>query len=622
MKKIYNSNWLFKLKSAAVLFSMLFAGSAMAQLSGSYTIDAGGGGDFTSFNELADTLLSDGVSGAVTVDVVANSGPYNEDFVLDQEITGASSSNTITINGNGETITDNGTVIELEETDFISFYDLVVEYTGTNASTRIFYAHDGTTDIVIDGCEFIARNSNAYAGYPSYYQGCYIWFGNHNFSYQTPSDENNNITINDCKLWKGSTNLNGRGLNHGIVLANTTAATDDMDNVITNNEISDIGQYGMYLRYASGTVVENNWIHNENNNSSTYCYGIYLYNYFYSADEESTVEHNQIYDLMLNRSYIYGSCYGIYLYSGYGSSSFEVNNNSLKLESRYYVIGVYVVGYSGSGTINIRYNSIHMDGDVGYQYARHYGIGVLSHSGGGNVENNIIEDATRNWTAGNGGAYLIYNQNSSMTYDHNNLYNDKMQGSAINSTKWFAYDNSNLADLAAWQNASGGANSISVDPVFTDMSIPDMTPQSIAMANKGTPVAVTVDQTYSARSATTPDLGAYEYFVDVEVVSIDMTGGTECAPYIEDVVVTIQNNGPNDLNGVPMEYSINGGNAVVETTPSIASGATLQYTFAAPARLFGSTTHDITVQVSGDDDVPTNSSDMYSITTTASPNWW
>ena len=80
MKKNYNSNWLFNLKMTALFASMLFAGSAMAQLSGSYTIDAGGSGDFLNFTELSDTLNSDGVSGAVTVDVLANSGPYNEKF--------------------------------------------------------------------------------------------------------------------------------------------------------------------------------------------------------------------------------------------------------------------------------------------------------------------------------------------------------------------------------------------------------------------------------------------------------------------------------------------------------------------------------------------------------------
>ena len=222
MKKIYNSNWLFKFKSAAVLCSMLFAGTAMAQLSGSYTIDAGGGGDFTSFTELEDTLISNGVSGAVTIDVVASSGPYNEQFEP-ESITGASSTNTITLNGNNETLIYNGTVVTLEGTGYLTFNDLVIESTSTNAAGRVVVrGFGGNTDITFDGCEIIASSSNAYGGYPAYYQGAYIWFSNANFYYNDPSDETENITINDCKFWKGSTNLNGRGRNFGIYIANNS----------------------------------------------------------------------------------------------------------------------------------------------------------------------------------------------------------------------------------------------------------------------------------------------------------------------------------------------------------------------------------------------------------------
>ena len=618
MKKIYNSNWLFKLKSTAVLCSMLFAGTAMAQLSGSYTIDAGGGGDFTSFTELSDTLMSNGVSGAVTVDVVASSGPYNEEFYLDA-ISGSSSTNTITINGNDEKITYNGLVVELEGTNFITFNDLVMESTSTNAAGRIFHGYDGISDLTLDGCELIASNSNAYGGYPAYYQGAYIWLSDANWYYNDASDETENVTINNCKLWKGSTNLNGRGLNFGIYIANNSLTSDQNIN-ITNNDIQDIGQFGMYMKKSSGGVFENNTIHNENNNSSTYCYGLYVYNYFFNGSVEVRVEHNNIYDLITNRAYAYATTYGMYIYTYYSNSDMEINNNTINLYGPYYVGGIYHYGYQGSGDVNMRYNSIHIDGNATYAYARHYGIYTYYQGGSGFVENNVIVDATQNWAAGNGGAWCIYEYQTNTTFDYNNLYNEDMQGSAVNTSRHYGYDGTNQTSFSDWVNGKGGANSVNFDANFTDVANNDLTPQSIAMANKGKVVSTTVDQSYAARSATTPDLGAIEYFVDVEVVSVDMVGGTECAPYTEGVVATIKNNGPNDLSGIPLQYTINGGAAYQEIVGgSLAAGASMSFTFTAPANLYGSTTHAIVVSVVGDDDVPANSDASHSITTTASP---
>jgi len=60
MTKIYNRNWLFKkIKSIAVLGALLVAGSASAQLSGTYTINSGAstsGTNYASFTALASAL--------------------------------------------------------------------------------------------------------------------------------------------------------------------------------------------------------------------------------------------------------------------------------------------------------------------------------------------------------------------------------------------------------------------------------------------------------------------------------------------------------------------------------------------------------------------------------------
>ena len=57
--------------------------------------------------DFADTINKYGVSGPVTVDVVANSGPYYQ-WVEFKDIVGASSTNTITLNGNDNTVSHAG----------------------------------------------------------------------------------------------------------------------------------------------------------------------------------------------------------------------------------------------------------------------------------------------------------------------------------------------------------------------------------------------------------------------------------------------------------------------------------------------------------------------------------
>ena len=203
MKKIYNRNWLFKnFKSIAVLGALLVAGSASAQLSGTYTINSASttsGTNYASFTALASALNSSGVNGAVTINVVAGSGPYSQQFNLNA-IRGSSATNTITINGNGEKIKATSPIIQLNGTDYIAFDELVVEQTG-GTNGKMFRAYNTVQYVTINDCEFIATSGNAYSGYPGYYTSTYIWFGNHNFYYQNPSDKSTNITITNNPFW-------------------------------------------------------------------------------------------------------------------------------------------------------------------------------------------------------------------------------------------------------------------------------------------------------------------------------------------------------------------------------------------------------------------------------------
>src|SRR5918993_985222 len=98
-----------KIKIAFALtgFLLLLSSTIFSQLNGNYTVNAAvatSGTNFQNFNDLAAVLGSNGISGNVTVDVVAGSGPYIEQVNF-TTIPGSGPGAVVTLNGNGNVIT-------------------------------------------------------------------------------------------------------------------------------------------------------------------------------------------------------------------------------------------------------------------------------------------------------------------------------------------------------------------------------------------------------------------------------------------------------------------------------------------------------------------------------------
>ena len=99
---------------------------------GTYTI--GSGGTYANFTA-AFAAASCGVAGPVVFQVLPNSGPYNEQIEI-QEIPGMSATNTITVKGNFNTLTNSVTTgarhtLFLNGADYLTFEDLTIEAAGT-----------------------------------------------------------------------------------------------------------------------------------------------------------------------------------------------------------------------------------------------------------------------------------------------------------------------------------------------------------------------------------------------------------------------------------------------------------------------------------------------------------
>src|SRR6188768_610426 len=134
--------------------------SASAQLSGNYTINsalATGGTNFQTFNDLAASLNTTGVSGHVIATVVPGSGPYSEQVTF-SNIPGAGAGATITLEGSGETITaltDSADrhVIRLEDVQYFTITDLHVKRDSAAASGFYgFHIYNSGDHITIRHC--------------------------------------------------------------------------------------------------------------------------------------------------------------------------------------------------------------------------------------------------------------------------------------------------------------------------------------------------------------------------------------------------------------------------------------------------------------------------------------
>jgi hypothetical protein len=165
MKQNYFSNKLKTLIKGGVLaVSMSFFGLVNAQLSGSYTINSGsatGGTNYNSWSAFATDINSKGVSGAVTVSVITDITTSTQ--TVFSAISGASATNTITIDGNNKFLAYSGSyeVIAFTGADYVTIKNLTIRHTSTSTLSSGIRFSSNSDYNTIDKCtiEFSAMTS-------------------------------------------------------------------------------------------------------------------------------------------------------------------------------------------------------------------------------------------------------------------------------------------------------------------------------------------------------------------------------------------------------------------------------------------------------------------------------
>ncbi|MCB0737020.1 MAG: right-handed parallel beta-helix repeat-containing protein, partial [Bacteroidetes bacterium] len=518
--------------------------------SGTYTVDPSGNGDFTTLSA-AVSALDCGISGPIKF--IVKDGTYAEKISIN-EVIGASSTNTITFEGNDKDkviLRYNGSGstpanIELKGTDYITFKNFTIENKGNSAACG-FWLRDECKYVNIENC-YIELDSNTRAVSSiigilvanTYSGGTTVIAGN----------GSNNISVKNCSILGGGYGIRMNGLS-------TTNTLDN--NRIENNILRSQYYSAIHVAYVGRSVFRKNQLL-DSRFQSNYAMNVYYCN-------RDTIESN-----IIKRAGRFGMY--IYLENYYDRNGFSLVSNNMVSDfiDPTYQSGIF--SYLNYNT-NFYHNSVWITGTYNNYY---YTPLCVAYSNNCNVKNNALK-------AENGSmAFSLYYGTINITAVNNNCYYSEAPAK-------FNHDGLIFADLATWKavKANQNSNSIEGDPGFT--SEQDLHVTGDQLNNKGASnLGVLTDIDGQSRPLSPDkkvDIGADEFYVspwDVDLISLD----EPIVPVLGNnpVKITLKNAGKQDLSNdtVVVSYFVDNGTPVTDTViiASLATNDTIQYTFNTP----------------------------------------
>ena len=456
-------------------------------VSGTFTIDKNNptiaGSTYQTFAE-AISYISCGINGAVVLNVASGSGPYNEQFTI-PAINGTSSTNTITINGNGETLAFSSTVstnrngITLNGADWVTINNLNIDmstaantnlttYFGTGICLTNFADNNTITNCTIDA----GRNTTN----PN--MACITITGSTGVLTAQGNAGSNNI-ITGCNIYGGY---------YGVYLYGLLNFTGSGNgNIISNNQLVDNYNAPVAVTFQSGTIVRNNEIYKTSTrtNYSSVTYGVYM-----STQASSfTIEKNKIHDLYVNAATNTGPTYCIYVsssntYSTVGSEAKVINNLVYNMISDGTTYGIY----SNSPYTWYFHNTIVLDyAGTSTTTGATYGF-YTANAANSIVKNNNFYVTRGSTSTSTRGFYLASTGLFSMDISNNNIYFNPVAGTNNNLVQYGTSTFYNtLSDFQTAWVANGGvaANNVSVNPSFVNPSVGNYAATSTSLNGVG-----------------------------------------------------------------------------------------------------------------------------------------
>lgn len=538
--------------------TLSLAGLETGISAGTYTIDSSmvtGGTNFQSFVDFADAVSNFGLCGAVTVDVVVGSGPYNQQVVFDN-IEGSSSTNTITINGNGEsldfasnTFADRA-VITIDNSSWITIDSLNINADGGIYGWGI-HLTGNSDNVTIRNCEIDANfNTNSNNFIPI------VASGSPTSSFSTASVDF--LTVDNNTLIGGNAGVSLYGV----------ASNRNFNNTITNNDFVDNGTYSIYAFEQDSMLYEGN--ESTRPNRTTFPFTSYSIGLF-GTSQNCVMNANAIHNMYDGIASASQNCYPVYVIAdaAIGNPNFITNNLIYNINTNGTIYAIYEFGSDGANYLN---NTISLD-DVNSTTTNltrgFYQTGVSANS---SFLNNIIS-ITR---GGTGNIHGIYLQNTGTTISVD--YNDVYVNSASTGTQAYGFFTNDQITLANWQaNTTFGQNSFDLDPRFFDIANNDYTPQNPVINDIALPATVVSEDFFGVARSATPDPGAIE-FNPSAANNVGITGldnpfydVDSCYSASEDVSIRVRN-----LGGSAIDFTVDTMNVVMNVSGS--TTATFSFT--------------------------------------------
>jgi hypothetical protein len=537
-------------------------------VNGNFTINSSlptSSSNFISFTDAIDYIKC-GINGPVEFTVAPGTGPYIEQVVI-PDIYGTSSTNTITIKGNGNTLS----------------------YTSSNTANRAGIHLNGADHVTIDSL-IIDGSAGTYAwgivltntADSNTIKNCVINIGN----VASTSINYAGIVLNGSATGTAASGNNGNGnlfyKNEIIggyygfyIYGNSTGPTLNNNNQIIANTIKDSYFYGIYAIYqSSGFVVSKNEIYRPTRSVSSTIYGINIS----TATVGALIEKNKIHNMFELLPASTSVLYSIYVSADANSTTpTRVENNLITTTGgNGTTYGIYS---TGSDYLNIYHNTIVLDDAIATTGAT-YGIYQTTLATGVNIKNNIVL-VSRSGTGAKRCLYFVTNT-STISSDNNVLFMNASSGTNNHLGQWGAINYTTFTD---WKTANTNAydqNSVNDDPLFINPFVGDFTPGNSNVDDVGAIVGVLTDINDSTRSTSNPDPGAFEIppvlGTDIKTDALILPTESVTGCYnTETIRVRIKNNGtdPIDLTTKPVTITVNITGAVTLTYSALVNSGIL-----------------------------------------------
>lgn len=525
--------------------------SITPSMNGVYTIDPSlplSATNYHNFTSLATDLNTFGICGPVVINVAANSGPYNERFVL-TNINGTSAANRIRINGNGATLEYTNTaadrsLISLESTSFVTIDGLNLNLNATDYGWGVHFFNNCSFDSLVN-CTITSA------------------------SVSTSSSSNGGIIVNGSKTTMSSQAAGANNIFIGNNILRSTTQTGGMyygiglvggSNLIAkNNEIENAYYSGVYINNIKNSVVENNIIQRATKT------GVAAFRFIEtrgSNNENTLVIGNRLHspNVLNSTGSSSTSIYGLYL-GGKATPATPMiiaNNVIYNFNQEGVLYGIYMSAASG---VKVVYNTVDFSVPL-LSTGITYGTYLTGANTNSCLVNNVI--SITGGTTGNAFGYYFNGANPLAildSIDNNNVFLGFPQAANRYHARTSATNFSSLPAFKAVYSTLD-ANSTDVNPFFINPSAGNFTPSNIFVVNGGKDISsiVSTDINGVTRSAT-PSMGAFEESnVANDNAGVDLVFAPDrnfCAG-TQAVSAIVSNNGGNDITSVTVNWEVNG----------------------------------------------------------------